>query len=98
MSQHSLCRDILSFFYPLFCCDNHCLSWHISSVSLGVLLSFCHNIVPIVTTILLLFALSFVATILSLSRQFALPILAKSAVFLTLFMLLLYTHAKHKSG
>ena len=65
---------------------------HVSSVSLGVLLSFCQDIVPIVATFLLLFALSFFMTNFLLSRHFTVPALAKSVAFLTIFS---YFCSKH---
>ena len=68
---------------------------HISSVSSRVLLSFCRDIVPIVATFLLLFSLSFVATILSLSRQSALPIMEKFVVFLALFYFFCSKHLQN---
>ena len=71
------------------------MSQHISSVSSRVLLSFCHDIVPIVATFLPLFALSYVATILSLSRQSALPIMEKSAAFLAFFFFFCSKHPQN---
>ena len=85
MSRRSLC---------LLPCK---VSQQLSVVFLGILLNLCRDRAYIVSTLLMLIDFSFVMTILRLSRHYIHLALAKSAAFLTFFLLfLLSIPAKHR--